>query len=128
VFYAGFALIADWLSDRFPKHLVLATGYALAAVMALAIIFLLLTVWTLGVIFILSGVYVALEETLEDSFRAELVGEEHHDMAFGPLATVNGIDNFLSSVVVGALEVVLNNKPESLTAEWPHSRISPFQP
>ena len=56
VFYAGFAFIAGWLADRFPKNLVLASGYALAAVMASAIIFLPLTVWTLAAIFILGGV------------------------------------------------------------------------
>jgi MFS family permease len=103
VFYAGFALIAGWLADHFRKDLVLATGYGLAAVMALAIIFLPPTVWTLGAIFILGGVYVAIEETLEDSFCAELVGEEHHGMAFGTLATVNGVGDLLSSVIVGAL-------------------------
>jgi MFS family permease len=103
VFYAGFAFIAGWLADRFRKSLVLATGYALAAVMALAIILLPLTIWTLGAIFILGGVYVAIEETLEDSFCAELVGEEHHGMAFGTLATVNGVGDFLSSIIVGTL-------------------------
>ena len=103
VFYAAFSMVAGWLADRFPKKLALATGYALAAVMALAIIFLPLTVWTLGGIFIIGGIYVAMEETLEDSFCAELVGVEHHGMAFGTLATVNGVGDFLSSVVVGVL-------------------------
>ena len=103
VFYAGFAVVAGWLADRFPKNVVLASGYTLAAAMALAIILLPLTVWTLGAIFILGGVYVAMEETLEDSFCAELVGEEHHGVAFGTLATVNGMGDFLSSIVVGAL-------------------------
>ena len=103
VFYAGFAFIAGWLADRFPKQLVLASGYALAAVMALAIIFLPLTAWTFAGIFIVGGIYVAVEETLEDSFCAELVGEEHHGMAFGVLATVNGIGDFLSSIIVGVL-------------------------
>ena len=103
VFYAGFAFIAGWLADRFRKNLVLAAGYALAAVMAFMIIFLPLTIWTLGAIFILGGVYVAIEETLEDSFCAELVGEEHHGMAFGTLATVNGVGDFLSSIIVGVL-------------------------
>jgi MFS family permease len=103
VCYAGFALVAGWLADRFRKNRVLATGYALAAITALLIILLPLTVWTLGAIFILGGVYVAIEETLEDSFCAELVGEEHHGMAFGTLATVNGVGDFLSSIVVGTL-------------------------
>lgn len=103
VFYAGFAVIAGWLADRFPKNIVLAAGYALAAAMVLAIMFLPLTVWTLGGIFIIGGVYVAIEETLEDSFCAELVGEDHHGMAFGTLATVNGVGDFLSSIIVGTL-------------------------
>lgn len=110
VFYAGFAVVAGWLADRFPKNVVLASGYALAAVMTLAIIFLPLTIWTLGVIFILGGVYVAMEETLEDSFCAELVGEEHHGMAFGTLATVNGVGDFLSSIIVGALWTVFGTQ------------------
>lgn len=107
VFYAGFAVVAGWLADRYPKNLVLASGYALAAIMAMTIIFLPLTVWTLGAVFILGGVYVAMEETLEDSFCAELVGEEHHGMAFGTLATVNGVGDFLSSIIVGALWTTL---------------------
>ena len=118
VFYAGFAFIAGWLADRFRKNLVLATGYALAAVMALAIILLPLTVWTLAMIFILGGVYVAIEETLEDSFCAELVGEEHHGMAFGTLATVNGIGDFASSLIVGALWTVFGT-----TAAFSYSAI-----
>lgn len=103
VFYAAFALVAGWLADRFPKSRVLATGYALAAVMAGLIIALPLNVWTLAVIFVLGGVYVAIEETLEDSLCAELVGAEHHGMGFGVLATVNGVGDFVSSAVVGVL-------------------------
>lgn len=106
VFYAGFAFIAGWLADHFRKPLVLATGYALAAVMAVLIVAMPMTLWTLGIIFVLGGIYVAIEETLEDSLCAELVGEEHHGMAFGVLATVNGVGDFLSSIVVGALWTV----------------------
>ena len=103
IFYAGFAYVAGWLADRFKKHFVLASGYALAAVMALLIVVAPMTIGLLGIIFVLSGMYVAIEETLEDSFCAELVSEEQHGMAFGVLATVNGIGDFLSSIIVGAL-------------------------
>lgn len=103
IFYAGFAGVAGWLADRFNKQYVLASGYGLAAVMALLIVAVPMTFGLLGIIFILSGMYVAIEETLEDSFCAELVGEEHHGMAFGVLATVNGIGDFLSSIIVGVL-------------------------
>jgi MFS family permease len=106
IYYAGFAYVAGGFADRFKKRYVLAAGYALAAVMALLIVAAPMTIWLLALIFILSGVYVAIEETLEDSFCAELVAEEHHGMAFGVLATVNGIGDFLSSVIVGALWTV----------------------
>ena len=103
VFYSAFAFIAGWLADRLPKKLILASGYALAAVMAILIIVLPATVWILGLVFALGGVYVATEETLEDSFCAELVEPEHHGMAFGTLATVNGVGDFVSSLIVGSL-------------------------
>jgi MFS family permease len=103
VFYAAFAYIAGWLADRIRKALVLATGYGLAALMAVLIITLPVTVGTLGLVFALGGIYVGIQETLEDSFCAELVGEEHHGMAFGVLATVNGVGDLLGSIVVGVL-------------------------
>ena len=103
IFYAAFSMIAGWLADRFPKGPLLATAYALAAAMAVALIVLPLNAWVLAGVFIIGGIYVAMEETLEDSFCAELVGEAHHGMAFGVLATVNGIGDFLSSIIVGVL-------------------------
>jgi MFS family permease len=103
VFYAAFAFVAGWLGDRMKKNRLLAAGYFLAALMAVAIMVLPFTVWSLALIFTLGGIYMAMEQTLEDSFCAELVGEAHHGMAFGVLATVNGVGDFLSSVAVGAL-------------------------
>jgi MFS family permease len=103
VFYASFSLVAGWLADRLDKNRVLAVGYALAALMAIAIIVLPPSLSTFVFVFILGGIYVAIEETLEDSLCAELVEEAHHGMAFGVLATVNGVGDFLSSVIVGAL-------------------------
>lgn len=103
VFNAIFAPVAGWLADHFNKKLVLASGYTLAAAMALLIIFAPLNPWTLAFVFTLAGIFIAISETLEDSFCAELVGEEHHGTAFGVLATVNGLGDFLSSTMVGAL-------------------------
>jgi MFS family permease len=103
VLYAAFAWIAGWLADHFEKRRLLAAAYALAAVTALLIVTLPMNVWTLGLVFAFGGIYVAAEEALEDSFCAELVAEDHHGMAFGTLATVNGVGDFISSAVVGAL-------------------------
>ncbi len=110
VYYAGFAYVAGGLADRFNKQYVLAAGYALAALMALLIVAAPMTIVLLGFIFVLSGMYVAIEETLEDSFCAELVDEEQHGMAFGVLATVNGIGDFLSSIIVGVLWTMMGTK------------------
>jgi MFS family permease len=103
ILYASSAPVSGWLADRFKKPFVLAAGYALAAVMAVLVIALPITVWTFVLIFVLGGIYIGVEETLEDSLCAELVDEEHHGMAFGVLATVNGIGDLISSIAVGLL-------------------------
>jgi MFS family permease len=103
VFYAGFSFLGGLLADRYPKNLLLGGGYAIATVMAIGIVFLPAGIGPLALVFVLGGIQVAIEETLEDSFCAELVEPAQHGMAFGVLATVNGIGDFLSSVVVGLL-------------------------
>lgn len=103
VFYAAFSYIGGWLADRFPKKWLLVIGYSLAALMAAGLVAAPAGIWSLSLIFILGGISVALEETLEDSYCAELVEERHQGMAFGVLATVNGIGDFLSSIIVGLL-------------------------
>jgi MFS family permease len=103
VFYAGFAFIAGWLADHFNKRILLSGGYALAAVMGFLLVFAPMNLTLLAIVFVIAGIYVATEEALEDSLAAELVDEDHHGMGFGVLATVNGIGDFLSSLVVGVL-------------------------
>jgi MFS family permease len=103
IFYAAFSYVGGLLADHFPKNRLLAGGYGLAALMALGIMFVPANFWLLALVFMLGGVQVAIEETLEDSFCAELVEPAQHGMAFGVLATVNGAGDFLSSVIVGLL-------------------------
>jgi MFS family permease len=107
VFYSTFALVAGWLADHFPKRYVLAGSYFLAALMSLAILALPPGIWTLGLVFVMGGIYVAGMESAEDSYCAELVDDSQHGMAFGVLATVNGIGDLLSSIVVGVLWTAL---------------------
>lgn len=103
VFYAGFSYLSGWLADRFDKKMILGCGYLLGAVMILCMIAFPPSITTLALVFVIGGIYVAMEETLEDSFAAELVEKEHHGMAFGVLSTVNGMGDFISSIVVGFL-------------------------
>jgi MFS family permease len=109
--YAGFAFVGGWLADRCPKRPLLAAGYSLAALMSIVLLALPGGVGPLLLVFSLGGIYVALEETLEDSLCAELVPPEQHGMAFGTLATVNGVGDLASSVIVGALWTTFGTGP-----------------
>ena len=104
VFYAGSAYASGWLSDHVPQRkIVLAGGYGLAGITAILLCTGTHLLWLLGVIFVLAGLYVGTEEALEDSVAAELVPKEQHGMAFGTLAAVNAVGDFLSSLLVGFL-------------------------
>jgi MFS family permease len=104
VFYAGSAYVSGWISDHVPhRKAILAGGYALAGVTAIFLTTTPASLWLLGGLFILAGIYVGTEEALEDSLAAELIPKEQHGMAFGTLAAVNAVGDFLSSLVVGFL-------------------------
>jgi MFS family permease len=104
VFYAGSAYASGWVSDHVPhRKAILAGGYALAGVTAIWLTTTPASLWLLGGLFVLAGIYVGTEEALEDSLAAELVPKEQHGMAFGTLAAVNAVGDFLSSMMVGFL-------------------------
>ncbi len=104
VFYAAAAYVSGWISDHVPhRKAILAGGYALAGVTAILLTTTPASLWILGGLFILAGVYVGTEEALEDSLAAELVPRDQHGMAFGTLAAVNAVGDFLSSLMVGIL-------------------------
>jgi Sugar phosphate permease len=103
-FYAASAYLSGWLSDHVPhRRAVLASGYGLAVLTALLLSTGTHSLWLLGVIAALAGLYIGTEEALEDSVTAEIVPSEQHGMAFGTLAAVNAVGDFLSSLIVGAL-------------------------
>ena len=104
IFYAGSAYVSGWISDIVPhRKAVLAGGYALAGVTAIFLTTTPASMWLLGGLFLLAGIYVGTEEALEDSLAAELIPREQHGMAFGTVAAVNAVGDFLSSLVVGFL-------------------------
>ena len=109
VFYAGSAYLSGWLSDHVARRkVVLAAGYALAGVTAILLGIGTHSLSLLAMIFILAGLYIGTEEALEDSLSAELVPRQQHGMAFGTLAAVNAIGDFVSSLLVGSLWSAFN--------------------
>lgn len=104
VFYAGSAYVSGWISDHVRhRKAILASGYALAGITAIFLTTAPHRLAMLVPIFAFAGVYVGTEEALEDSLAAELIPREQHGMAFGTLAAVNAVGDFLSSLIVGLL-------------------------
>jgi MFS family permease len=57
----------------------------------------------LVILFGLAGIHVGVQQSLEKSLAADLLPGEVRGSGFGVLATVNGIGDLVSSIVVGAL-------------------------
>ena len=111
VFYAASAYLSGWISDHVPRRkVILAAGYGLAGMTAILLMAAPSSLWLLGMIFMLAGLYVGTEEALEDALAAELIPTEQHGMAFGTLAAVNAVGDFLSSLIVGFLWAALSVK------------------
>jgi MFS family permease len=106
IVYAGSCYASGALADRLPKHRVLATGYALAAVPALVLMMAGTSVAKFAAVFALSGLYIGVFETVESASAAQLLPNAVRGTGFGVLATVNGIGDLLSSAVVGVLWTV----------------------
>jgi len=94
---------AGALGDRFGHRGILATGYLLAGVTFVGFIFAPAQIAPLAALFGLAGVYVAIQDTVERSVATELLPREIRATGYGVLASVNGIGDFASSMIVGFL-------------------------
>jgi MFS family permease len=103
ILYALASYPIGFLGDRMGKRGLLAMGYLLAAGMSLGFLLPSPPMWYLLLIFAVGGTYLAAEDALERAIAADLLPEEVRGTGYGLLATVNGLGDFLSSVVVGLL-------------------------
>jgi MFS family permease len=106
IVYAAISYPAGVLADRFNKRVLLALGYTIGAATALMLALNITSIQPLIAVFILGGAYVGMEETLEDSLAAELLPDVVRGTGFGPMALVNGVGDFISSICVGWLWAV----------------------
>ncbi len=109
-FYVGYnavytltCYVAGSLADRLGVRRVLAFGYALAAVPALALLLPGDSFFKFAAVFGVSGAYMGVWETVEGSTAARYLPPEVRGTGFGFLATINGIGDLLSSIIVGSL-------------------------
>jgi MFS family permease len=113
LFYVGYNVVytvscyaSGSLADRFPKNRVLAIGYSIAVIPAIALMWPGASFVKFAIVFGFSGLYMGVWETLENSTAATLLPAAVRGVGFGVLATVNGLGDFISNVSVGFLWVI----------------------
>jgi MFS family permease len=103
--YAVAAFPAGALGDRMNKQKLLAVGYSLGAVTAFGAAALFLPgaagLAPIGGVFALAGIYIGIEDALEGAIPADLVGPQYRGTAYGVLGAVNGVGDWVASVLVG---------------------------
>jgi serine/threonine protein phosphatase PrpC len=109
-FYTGYNVVytlSCWVSgalaDRMSKRTLLAAGYALGVIPALALVLPGASLAKFAVAFGFSGLYMGIWETVESATAAMYLPQRLRGLGFGALATVNGVGDVLSSIAVGAL-------------------------
>jgi MFS family permease len=91
------------LGDHGSKLRVLIGGYALGLVTNLLLAVASGSLGWLVLAIVLSGIYIAVEETIEKAVAAELLPKELRSLGFGILACVNAVGDMASSLYVGFL-------------------------
>lgn len=91
------------VGDQRAKLPVLVIGYGVGVGTNLMLAFFSGNLAWLVVAIFLSGVYIAVEETLEKAVAAELLPRERRSLGFGILACGNAVGDMVSSLYVGLL-------------------------
>ena len=100
---AASALLFGGWSDRVGRRPLLLLGYGLAGLVSLLMALDWRPLPLVLAVFLGSGVFIGIEEALERATAADLLPDRSRSFGFGALATVNGIGDFVSSVLVGFL-------------------------
>jgi MFS family permease len=101
--YTASCYVSGMLADRFPKHWVLSIGYSFAVIPAIALLTPGDSFAKFAVVFGVSGLYMGVWETLESTTAATILPPEIRGIGFGVLAMVNGLGDFVSSLLIGCL-------------------------
>ena len=103
IVYAVASYPVGALGDKIGKRPLLALGYGLSALMCIGFVLEVSSFWFLAVLFTIGGIFIAIEDALERALAADMLPRENRGMGFGVLATVNGVGDFISSMLVGFL-------------------------
>jgi MFS family permease len=103
VVYAVASYPIGALGDRYSRTGYLAVGYGVAVLTFAGFAVAVPSVWWFVACFSLAGVFIAWEDTMEGAAVRDYVDDKVAGTAFGLLGVVNGIGDFVSSLVVGLL-------------------------
>lgn len=95
-------------SDRADRKTILSVGYFIFGLLCFGFIFAHSSIAFLILLFALSGIYTAIIESSEPSLASKLIADDEHGTGYGALSTVQGVGDFLSSIIVGILWSVLS--------------------
>jgi len=101
--YAVACFTSGHLGDWLGKRGMLAAGYLLSVLMCVGFLAPTTALWFLGILFAIGGTFVGVEETLEKAVAADLLPAPLRGSGFGVMATINGLGDFASSMIVGVL-------------------------
>ena len=101
VVYAAACYPFGALGDRFGRKKLLVLGYVIAVATFIGFALAPPNLALYAVLFALCGVFIAAEDTLESAVAGEMIEERCRGLGFGALATMNGIGDLCSSILIG---------------------------
>lgn len=100
---AVFAYVSGVLGDRFSKKFLLCIGYAIFALYCIGFIIFPSTIAGFAILFLLAGVETGLIDVIQRAYAADILKKSMSGTGFGILNTINGVGDFVSSVIAGIL-------------------------
>jgi MFS family permease len=105
--YAAASSPIGALSDRMRKTALLGISYVAGSITAGAAALLFASgtsaLGWLALLFCLAGVYTAAEDAIEGAIPADYVAPASRGAAYGLMGAVNGVGDFIASVLVGTM-------------------------
>jgi len=101
IVYAAACYPLGSFGDKIGRRTMLILGYAIAVATFIGFVIAPANVIAYGILFATSGIVIAAEDTLESAVAGEMVTKDSRALGFGALATINGIGDLVSSVMIG---------------------------
>ena len=120
VAHALIAFPAGVLGDFASKRHILAAGYALGGITAVAagalFAWRVSAISAIGAVFVLAGMYTGIQDAMEGAIPADMIASADRGTAYGLLGAVNGAGDLIASALVGTLWTTVSPVPAFCSA------------